>query len=341
MIMSFNNEITVISINAGGGVRGRNTKVNPIKTAISLGAIIKKIEINSTVIAMQESLKIWNTSTSAYVETGKELAINLDLSYTSIFAPYLDSDFHTHQTKWEQESFKGYKKVQQGNSIITNINFGNWPWKQPCTGYPGHDKKSYISTQISNASIYSTGNRDTEPRNIVVVPLQITSNITAFFIATHLTKLTGENRNNLEDSRSKEASEIRLGQINQIFKIVKEIQCMDNYPLKSPIILAGDFNAMPGSIEILKIEEIFQRVPLKKSESHAASEEFNNVDHIFLNDPNNILSTNYSIKVDPHKINGITDHLPVVAKFEINEYIVERANQSFHRTATPSASLQG
>jgi len=317
--MSLNNEITVISINAGGAIRGRRTKVNPKETAISLGTIIKEINIDSTMIAMQESLKIWNINNSNYVETGRELANNLDFSYRSMFAPYLDSDFHVHQTKWEQESFKGYNKIQQGNSVITNIRFGKWPWPLPVNGFPGHDKKSYISSQISNASIYSTGNRDTEPRNIIVVPLQVLNNITVFFMATHLTKLTGEDRDKTEDKRSIEASDIRLEQINQIINIVKEIQSMDNYSYKCPIILAGDFNALPGSREICKIKEFFYRIPIKNSESKVSLDDTNQVDHIFVNDIDNILTPIYSAIIEPCKIKGITDHSPIIAKFEIEK----------------------
>jgi endonuclease/exonuclease/phosphatase family metal-dependent hydrolase len=208
--------------------------------------------------------------------------------------------------------------------LIAAKDVAPWPWDLPDHGLPGHGQCAPISTEISTACLYSTGNRDTQPRNLLVVPVAFAPNASVYFMATHLATLTEENRHDRSDPRSKEASDVRLGQVGEILRVVKELRAAEQriHRDAAPLLLAGDFNAKPDSPEIQALEQTFLRPPPRWQDpakmappvwTHVGHEI--HVDHILCSDPGGLVSPLDCFVLTPELIADATDHLPVVARF--------------------------
>lgn len=325
------NELVVMTLNAGGARRARRHQIAPNRIAADLYCVLSKISSPDSIgwpsiIAVQESHQVWQGQNTP-LETSCALAQCLGSSYRSHFSAYLDSSSHAHPNKWEQPSFQGFDRVKQGNAVITNMKCAVWPWGLPRKGYPGYRKSAPISTQISRATLYSTGNRNTEPRNLMVVPLTCgqEKGVSLYFMTTHLTTLKGENRCDNKDVLSKRASDIRLAQIHEILRVTNELREAERIhnKMSTPIILAGDFNAEPGSPELRALEQTFSWLSpfwYERSDSEVVwtyNKYRIHIDHIFYNDPNNLLTPMNCCVLTPDLVGSITDHLPVVAKFRI------------------------
>ena len=321
--MAGSSEFIVVTLNAGGGRRDRLKKIEPRQDAHAISEYISEKNAKPDIIAVQESTRIWKTEAGSFFENSKELEKKLgnENEYKSFFAEYVDSDFHRHSNKWEQPLFAGFSRVTQGNAIITNKPFAEWPWHSPKAGYPRADKHTPIFTQISGASLFSTGNRDTEPRNLITAPLFVDKDKVIYFMATHLSTLKGEDRYDIKNPRSQKASEIRIGQIQAILEIVRELREaeIENKVGPFPIVLAGDFNAKPDSPElnVLRQENFSCLSPRwyeKQNDqiyTHAGLKI--HVDHIFYNDPKKVLSVLDCFVLPPAP--KVSDHLSVLARF--------------------------
>jgi endonuclease/exonuclease/phosphatase family metal-dependent hydrolase len=324
------NELRVMTLNAGGARRARRHQIVPDRIAADLYRLLSTIGSADsigwpTIIAVQESHQVWQGQNTP-LETCCVLAQRLGPSYRSYFSPYLDSSSHVHPNKWEQPLFKGFDRVKQGNAVITNMTCGAWPWGLPQKGYPGYKKNAPISTQISSATLYSTGDRNTEPRNLMVMPLTRGQGeeTLLYFMATHLTTLRGEVRHANRDVVSKKASNSRLAQIHEILRVTTELREAEHFHNKTqtPIILAGDFNTEPDSPELRALEQTFSRLSPRwygksKKVVYTHSDYKILVDHIFYNDPNNLLTPVDCRVLTPEQVDNTTDHLPMIAKFRI------------------------
>jgi endonuclease/exonuclease/phosphatase family metal-dependent hydrolase len=322
--MASNTEFVVMTINAGGARRAVKDLLDPAQIASDLSKLISSTVGGPDIIAVQESHEVWHPGQSLPLGTSQALAQRLGSSYRSYFLEYLDSDSHAHPNKWDQPLFRGFNRVKQGNAVITNKSLAQWPWGSPPTGYPG--ELAPISTQISRAALYSTGNRDTEPRNLIIAPLSLGQKASIYFMATHLTTLNGEDRHDSRNPKSQEASDIRLAQACEILRIVSELREAERKENLQPvpIILAGDFNARPCSPELAILERAFVRPNpcwCKGSDyqgvvwTHVKHKI--HVDHIFYDDPNKLLARIDCCVLGLRQVEEVTDHLPVIAKFEI------------------------
>jgi len=332
--MASNTEFVVITINAGGARRAVKDRLDLAQIASDLSQLISSTIGRPDIIAVQESHQVWHPRQSSPLGTSQAMAQRLGPSYRSYFLEYLDSDSHAHPNKWDQPLFSGFNRVQQGNAVIISKSLTQWPWGSPPAGYPG--KLAPISTQISRAALYSTGNRDTEPRNLVVVPLSFGQRASLYFMATHLTTLKREDRHDSRNPESQRASNVRLAQVHEVLQIVDELRKAerDNEQKPVPIILAGDFNAKPGSPELVALEQTFLLFPPRWHDesiqrglvwTHVGHKI--HVDHIFYNDPDGLLTPVDCFVPDPIQVGNITDHLPVIAKFKIQQEEDEQREQ--------------
>jgi endonuclease/exonuclease/phosphatase family metal-dependent hydrolase len=313
-------EFSVMTINAGGAQHAK-AQIAPAHIAAGLYRSMSAVVDSPDIIAVQESHHVWTED--SFLETSRELARNIGESYSSYFSPYIDSKYHTHQKKWGRPAFKGFLRVKQGNAIITNKIIAQWPWDVPPEGYPGHTTRAPITTQISRSTVYSKGNRDTEPRSLMVVPLSV-GQISLYCMVTHLATLTGEDRHDPDSLQSQRASDVRLEQVEQILRVVDELRKAERRkevaPL--PIILAGDFNAQPGSPELDNLEHTFlrpdphwhdgSRSPVWTHTGHKI-----HVDHIVYSDPAGLLTLLDCFVLLPGQMTTVTDHLPVIATFTV------------------------
>jgi len=316
-------EFMVMTINVGGAKQVRNQQLNLKEFA---STIVQRMppSVKPDITAVQESHQVWHEK-NLCLEKSEELSKILGNSYRSYFSPYLDSDHHAHHKKWKRPMYKGFLRVKQGNAIITNKDTAQWPWDFPPESYPGYNKCAPLSTQISRAALFSTGDRNTEPRSLMVVPLSV-GGISLYFIATHLATLKGEDRHNNRTPQSVKASDVRLAQVHEILKIVdnlRKAEC-EKGTNHRPIILAGDFNAQPDSPEINALEQTFVRLTPRwynRSYSSVWTHAGHKIciDHIFYNDPRTILTPTDCFVLPPHPLTEVLDHLPVVATFEIDQ----------------------
>ena len=149
-----------------------------------------------------------------------------------------------------------------------------------------------------------------------------------YFMATHLTTLSGENRHDTRDPQSQAASTVRLAQVRQILQItdeLREAEDRESTPREQrtgriPILLAGDFNARPGSPEMDELETAFVRVrprwetsPSPHVWTHIGHRI--HVDHVLYSDPDGVLEPRDCLVLDPGKVRDASDHLPVAAIF--------------------------
>ena len=108
-------------------------------------------------------------------------------------------------TLWDRPAYRKMSAAAEGNAIVTNLPTEDWSWGS----YPDYDECAVSSawarhTTISRASLYSTGNRDTQPRNLMVASLNYRG-VPFYFLNTHLGVLLGEDRRDASFERSRTA----------------------------------------------------------------------------------------------------------------------------------------
>ena len=144
-------------------------------------------------------------------------------------------------------------------------------------------------TTISRATLYSSGNRDTQPRNLMVASLNYRG-VPVYCLNTHLGLLIGEDRRDASYERSRSASQIRQAQVSEILNVIDELKRADEYNEHCPSaqsVLVGDFNAQPDSPEMEMLQRHFRllRPENKRSEFWTHSTHRIVIDHILLHDP--------------------------------------------------------
>jgi endonuclease/exonuclease/phosphatase family metal-dependent hydrolase len=89
---------------------------------------------------------------------------------------------------------------------------------------------------------------------------------------------------------------------------------------RRPIVLAGDFNAVPESAEIKDLGKEFSTARRLAPHSQGLWTHVKHkilIDYVFFSDPDGVLvPTEYWI-VEPGLVGEVTDHLPLVAKVRL------------------------
>lgn len=239
------------------------------------------------------------------------------------FVAEVDSQSHYHPRLWELYFYKNILYAAEGNGILSNLEMAAWDWGKPAEAYPAgepfaDDWQFFMSTQISHAALYSTGTRDTQPRNAMIASLEHPEYGALHFINTHFGAVSGENRHNPDDERTQVGTIHRREQAGEILRIVRELrqaEIMYDKPAR-PIILTGDFNAIPGSAPMNDLCEVFTLLEVE----NPASERFTHrdhtilIDHILIDDPRGVLPEARA-QILTHVPADLTDHLPVIAIF--------------------------
>lgn len=95
--------------------------------------------------------------------------------------------------------------------------------------------------QLNPSNIEYDGTAQTEPRILISSKIQLNDNKIINFLTTHL-----------QFSLGFKTTDIRIAQVERILSVIKK--------LGKPIVLTGDFNAIPESEEIRKIEKFLIRI---------------------------------------------------------------------------------
>jgi endonuclease/exonuclease/phosphatase family metal-dependent hydrolase len=313
--------LQVVSFNIGGARSMRPAPHDHEKLAVDAYSTLRQVITPSqpTLIALQESGVA--TLNGSDRNVGRKMAQLLGADYQDSFAPEVTMCDHPHPNLWDRPAYRDMTGAAEGNAIVTNLPMGNWSWGN----YPAYDHCYNPGawarhTTISRATLYSSGNRDTQPRNLMAASLNYRG-IPFYFLNTHLGLLIGEDRRDDAYERSRAASQIRQAQVSEILYVIDELKRADQYNEmpERPILLAGDFNAQPASPEMEMLQRHFRllRPENKRSELWTHNTHRILIDHILLHDPAEqfeVISCHIQSKIP---FDDLTDHRPTVGIFAL------------------------
>lgn len=304
--------LQVVTMNIGGARKLRQPPHDPAclgrDAAHTLAQVIDPTQ--PTFIALQETGTL--TANGDTHTPHDAMAGALGDSYTAHFAPELTSERHPHTRLWGRPAYDGMTSGAEGNGFVTNLSFAAWDWDARAGA-------AWTVTQISRAAIYSTGNRNTQPRNMMVASVQHPAYGALYVLNTHFGTLTGENRHDPHAPRTLEGEAVRRHQAGEVLRVVGELRQaeIDHDKPARPIILAGDFNAVPSSEAMQDLSAVFTLLPVE----NPAPEQWTHtghkilIDHILVSDPRGVLPTARCFIQTPLPFDDLTDHLPVAAVF--------------------------
>jgi len=313
--------LQVVSFNIGGARGMRPAPHDHEKLAVDTYSTLRQVITPSqpTLIALQESgAAIFNGSSRS---VGRTMARLLGADYHDAFAPEVTMCDHPHPNLWDRPAYRDMTGAAEGNAIVTNLPVQNWSWGS----YPAYDDCHNPGawarhTTISRATLYSSGNRDTQPRNLMAASLNYRG-IPFYFLNTHLGLLIGEDRRDANYERSRAASQIRQAQISEILYVIDELKRADleNEMPERPIVLTGDFNAQPDAPEMEMLQRHFRllRPENKASELWTHNSHRILIDHILFHDPAEqfeVISCHIQSKIP---FDDLTDHRPTVGIFAL------------------------
>ena len=300
----------LVTLNIGGARKLRPGPYDYTALAADLAAALRDaIDIHApAIIALQETGRAQRDGVTHAV--GAALAAALGDTYISAFAAEVTMQHQPHSRLWSRETYNGLDHAAEGNGIVTNLTPAAWPWATINTTW-------MIPTTISAATLYSTGNRDTQPRNLMVASLNY-KETPLYLLNTHLGVVTGEDRYQPAHPRTQTGTRRRLDQITQIMRVVDELRTAESHHAQAPrpLILTGDFNAIPKSTELDQLRErlgwLQPENPPDERWSHSKHRIL--IDHVLVDDPMRRLPIKrcYVHTTLPE----LSDHRPVIAIFE-------------------------
>ncbi len=311
--------LQVVSFNIGGARGMRPAPHDHEKLAVDTYSTLQQV-INPrqpTVIALQESgVAIHNDS---HKNVGRKMASLLGSDFIDAFAPEVNMCDHPHPNLWDRPAYRNMSGAAEGNAIVTNLPVEDWSWGS----FPEYDDCMLSGawarhTAISRATLYSSGNRDTQPRNLMVASLNYRG-IPFYFLNTHLGVLIGEDRVDMSYERSRAASQMRQAQVSEILYVIDELKradCEYESP-ERPIVLAGDFNAQPNAPEMEMLQRHFRLLMPENKSSELWTHQQHRVliDHVLLHDPAEqfeVISCHIQSAIP---FDDLTDHRPTVGIF--------------------------
>jgi endonuclease/exonuclease/phosphatase family metal-dependent hydrolase len=309
--------LQVVTVNVGGHRNQRDNPIEPQQVAREIKANLSLDYSRPTILALQEIIQLAYPQ-QEILDIGDILAQELGQDYRAYFAPKMNSLAYAHRNAWEKSSYAGAAYAAEGNSILTNLPLTDWPWPMPAANFPAHGQKSPIITPLGFPRLYSTGNRDTEPRNLIIAPL-LYQDKPLYFMACHLSTLKGEDRQDPNHPISRKAGEYRLSEIRHILHLLEELRSAESFYGKAhaPVILAGDFNVDTEREEMQHLQSQFMNLKIK-SESPVATHAKHGIeiDHILINDPNQQLGNVSELYIlEKLTVPEVLDHFPKIAVF--------------------------
>ncbi len=303
--------LQLISFNTGGARWLHEPPYRPNTVGKDVAEALKTVidPAKPTVIALQETGAVEKYDV-LYESALEALVQYIDIGYRSAYAREVDMLEHFHHRLWSREAYNGADFATEGNGIVTNLRPAKWPWKRHFTDA----EPWYTQTQISWASLYSTGSRDSQPRNAMDASLTHPDYGPLFIINTHLGTLSGEDRHDATTERSQAGVAMRRYQVGEILRITHELRAAEETAEQDPrpIILTGDFNAVPGSAPMNDLGKIYTLLapenPIEERYTHLKHNIL--IDHVLISDPCKALPTG-TVRLLP--IDGLSDHRPVLA----------------------------
>ena len=233
------------------------------------------------IILLQECIgfKDKRTEPSGRWESGKRILQQIFRGYECFFFPALSSRIHPHPGKWQKfklgnirNFIPDYVEAQQGYGICIRdpstlrklwVDEEDQSQLSSHSDLPGSNFELCFEVINSAPGLY-LGNRDTEPRLMVMGRMKIGSPKTVEryvnFVNVHLTTLKGE-REGIK-TKNDAARTIRLKQLDLLLNsTVSAYQEAEKYRIprnsarEDIWILGGDFNAIPDSEEMNQLQK--------------------------------------------------------------------------------------
>ena len=304
--------LQVVSFNIGGARKMRRPPHSHDRLAADVVYSLRQIiqPDQPTLIALQETGQAMVNGVQK--DVGQGIARGLGAGYADGFAAEITMRHHPHPKQWNRPDWQGMTQAAEGNGIVANLPRQAWP--------QGSHKRAASpwtrSATISRATLYSSGGRDTQPRNLIAASLNYRG-LPFYFLNTHLGTLTGEDRHDPTNDRSQQASQMRQAQIREILRVIDELKQADQaqgQPERA-ILLAGDFNAKPDSPEMTLLQGPF-RLLRPQNEAWTHQEHQIRVDHILLHDPHGqfaVVSCHIQSRLP---FDDLSDHCPIVGIFD-------------------------
>ncbi len=326
--------LNILTFNIGGARKLRQPPHNPQQVAADAAEVVRGVVDPSepTLVGVQEATG-WlqwasdNADDGAARNSTRQFAAALGSDYRAGFAAEVTAEMHPHSRLWHRPAYVHPERgtlaqAQEGNAVVSNLSWTNWPWPS-YNGYASVRRNPHelwpIATQISGAVLYSTGSRDTQPRNLMVVCVAHPDYGPLYFLNTHLGTVSGEDRHDLDNPRSQLGMSQRIRQNEQILAVIRELRKAEdthNVPNR-PLILVGDFNAVPGSapMNVLTAEMTMLDVDTPEDQRWSHVDHKILIDHVLVQDPRKVLPPGKARVVTDHPHTDLTDHRPVVAVF--------------------------
>ncbi|MDI6768296.1 MAG: endonuclease/exonuclease/phosphatase family protein [Anaerolineales bacterium] len=293
--------IKLMSYNIGGGRKNLGSKFDDIVHVIKENA--------PDILAIQETAE-WEDLSGNRESQPQRIASEALSTHQRYFGPTLSmrADFHPRKALFIHGVFNDWKDWAQGNAL-----FSLWPFVRL-----GDINKS---GQPENIPLYRpiySGNRDTDPRYVILSRIKISS-LGIFVLVTHLTTLVGERKTISSDGgtneipgKDMEAQGIREEQSKLLLGLMNEFIIKRN----EPAILMGDLNATASEPCIADVLEakggLFRLLPKDNTPTHLKLSE--PVDHILVFPGRKRIEYNCSVINDQFRA---SDHNPVVAEIDI------------------------
>lgn len=309
--------ITVASANLAGAARAE--KAHPDKLKL-LGTELAKAEPD--LLGLQEVMRVYDPAGRLVRDDIATLQHAGGLSaYRTYYFPHLDSTQQSHYRKWldvlPEYYAQGYQ-IQQGSAVLLHR-------QHPVYDMLLDDRPGFITGQlIPWTSAFYAGNRDTEPRSLLLTRVHLKDQRFVLFACTHLTALKEED---IEGGRAptERAKLIRRRQIAWIVEYIQSYQaerkktCAERgQPYEEePLILLGDFNAQPEELKDSQLSECgLREVKPAEGPSYTHRKHAIRIDLIYAS--RSITSANARVinlgALETVKDRRISDHHPVIAE---------------------------
>jgi endonuclease/exonuclease/phosphatase family metal-dependent hydrolase len=313
--------IKIVTANIAGGACEDYS--DPIKYKI-LGEQFSGVDI----IGIQEVIQVYKVDNHRVIRDDiKDLKKKSGLSdYQSYFFPYLDSTQQSYPYKWNSNIFrpyyeKGYRILEGIAILVKNQHHIYDLWRND---KPGYAVGQIIPWYSDKPTIY-LGDRDTQPRNIILARILLKDKF-VLFCCVHLTTLKEESfKQSEKDKRltTSKAIDIRTKQINWIVQYIKSYQneCLNRDGVSEPIILVGDFNTQPESDELNGLKQLdLELIPFDTSNIRYTHRKYSILMDLIYATKGIISGISHIIdlkELETYINKEISDHNPVIANLEL------------------------
>ncbi len=309
-------KITVATANIAGGARQEAADPRKFET---LSELLCNGDVD--VAGVQEVVKIFDKSGDVIRDDLE--ALTKSTVCKGFFFCNIDSVIYSHPGKWESPLFKPYFedgcRILQGAAILLRKDhlFVDFLRNRTPGGRP-------VITQIlpwyfnEDGPVFYQGNRDTEPRSLLLARVEIKGKY-ALFGATQLSTLSGERSDPPDEPARKRAVRLRKEQLEWICRYMKSYnRAIESFPGVSPdaTFLVGDFNGDEKEIDRNLDGCDLKRIPASGDVAMTHRKHEIVIDHICGDVDGKAKIINLA-DFELNKKMRISDHNPVMAEFTL------------------------